>query len=55
MLFRSLMAGGGLDVPGNTKDVLLVDRKLTKEEIGKIAAFLRSLDSTEPFVAPKVP
>ncbi|MEY3160314.1 MAG: hypothetical protein RIT25_305 [Planctomycetota bacterium] len=51
----ALMAGGGLDVPGNTKDVLLVDRKLTKDEIGKIAAFLRSLDSTEPFVAPKVP
>lgn len=47
------MAGGGKDNPH--KDPLLADRKLTDEEIGKLLAFLRALESPEPFVPPKLP
>jgi cytochrome c peroxidase len=49
------MAGGGKDVPGNTKDPLLQDKKLSDEEIKQLVAFLESLSSSETFTPPKIP
>jgi cytochrome c peroxidase len=50
-----LMASGGKDVPGNEKDPLLQDRKLSDQEIKQLVAFLESLSSSEPFTPPKIP
>ncbi|MBK8097061.1 MAG: c-type cytochrome [Planctomycetes bacterium] len=50
-----IMASGGVDAPGNTKDPLLTDRKLTDKEIADLVAFLEALSSNEPFTAPTLP
>ena len=47
------MASGGKADPN--KDPLLTPTGLTEREIGKIAAFLRALTSTEPVVKPTLP
>lgn len=47
------MAGGGK--PDPNRSPVLQPRHLSDAEIGKIVAFLNSLTSTEPWVAPKLP
>ncbi len=47
------MASGGKADPN--KDPLLTPTGLTEQEIGKIAAFLRALTSTEPLAKPALP
>jgi cytochrome c peroxidase len=48
-----VMASGGLDNPH--KDPLLMDRKLSEAEIGKLVAFLKALDGKVPFAPPELP
>lgn len=47
------MAGGGGADPN--KSTLLVDRRLSDGEIAQLVAFLQSLTSDEPWVAPAIP
>ncbi|MCY2956298.1 MAG: c-type cytochrome [Planctomycetota bacterium] len=48
-----LMASGGKDNPN--KDPLLLDRKLSDQEIDQLVLFLQSLDGTDAFTRPSVP
>jgi cytochrome c peroxidase len=51
-----IMASGGGSAPHfEAKDPLLVDRKLTDQEIDQLVAFLKTLASSEPFAAPALP
>lgn len=47
------MAGGGKDNPN--KDPLMIDRKLSDQEIDQIVAFLESLNGEDTFTPPSVP
>jgi cytochrome c peroxidase len=49
---RYMASGGGAD-PNKTQ--LLVDAKLTDQEIGQVVAFLTSLTSDEPYTRPALP
>ena len=49
---RYMASGGRADA---NKSTLLIDRKLSDQEIGQIVAFLNTLTSEERFEPPKLP